>query len=299
MIRQSRPIPVPDIKLLIFDLDGTLVDSRIDLANSVNAMLRHYGKPELPNDLIGSYIGNGAPMLVRRSLGDPDDESFVQEAVLYFMAYYREHKLDTTYVYRGIKEALDAIQNSRNGAGAQTKHALTDPSPSLRISAADSRSTSASLTPAGRLDPSTSLRISAADSRSASASLTPAGRLKMAVLSNKPVGPSRAIVEALGLGQYFFQVYGGNSFHTKKPDPAGVQALLEESGSRSGETVIIGDSDVDIITARNAGAYSIGVTYGLAPHTLEDAPPDVLIDKPEELATVLTRKDQVIGRAGM
>jgi len=265
MIRQSRPIPAPDIKLLIFDLDGTLVDSRIDLANSVNAMLRHYGKPELPNDLIASYIGNGAPMLVRRALGDPDDENFVQEALLYFMAYYREHKLDTTYVYHGIKEALDAIQNSRNGAGAQTNHTLTDPS--------------------------TSLRISAADSRSPSASLTPAGRLKMAVLSNKPVGPSRAIVQALGLGQYFFQVYGGNSFHTKKPDPAGVQALLEESGAQPGETVIIGDSEVDIITARNAGAYSIGVTYGLAPHTLEDAPPDVLIDQPEELALVLSARD--------
>jgi phosphoglycolate phosphatase len=112
----------------------------------------------------------------------------------------------------------------------------------------------------------------------------------MAVLSNKPVGPSKAIVEALGLGQYFFQVYGGNSFHTKKPDPTGVQALLEESGAHASETVIIGDSDVDIITARNAGAYSVGVTYGLAPHTLEDAPPDVLIDQPEELATVLAAR---------
>lgn len=112
----------------------------------------------------------------------------------------------------------------------------------------------------------------------------------MAVLSNKPVGPSRAIVEALGLGQYFFQVYGGNSFHTKKPDPAGVEALLEESGARPGETVIIGDSEVDIITARNAATYSIGVTYGLSPHTLEDAPPDVLIDHPEELALVLASR---------
>src|SRR5262249_59855837 len=102
-------------KLLIFDLDGTLVDSRQDLANSVNAMLRHYGKPELPADIIASYIGNGAPMLVRRSLGDPDDEQFVQEALLYFMAYYREHKLDNTFVYDGIFPALDAIRSSCNG----------------------------------------------------------------------------------------------------------------------------------------------------------------------------------------
>jgi phosphoglycolate phosphatase len=187
----------------------------------------------LPNDVISSYIGNGAPMLVRRSLGDPDDESFVQEALLYFLSYYREHKLDTTYVYEGIKEALSAIQNCPHGQ----PH-------------------------------------------------------KMAVLSNKPVVPSRAIVDALGLGPYFFQVYGGNSFHTKKPDPAGVQALLHEAGAQPEETVIIGDSDIDILTARNAGIYSLGVTYGLAPHTLEDAPPDVLIDHPHELTTVFANREQ-------
>jgi len=238
MIRRNRAIPAQQIRLLIFDLDGTLVDSRQDLANSINAMLRHYQRPQLPAEVIASYIGNGAPMLVRRALGDPDNEAFVQEALLYFMAYYREHKLDTTYVYDGIKEALERICQSRNGASA------------------------------------------------------PAVTLKMAVLSNKPVGPSQAIVEALGLGRYFFQVYGGNSFHTKKPDPAGVQALLLEAGAYPQETVIIGDSDVDVITARNSGAYSLGVTYGLAPHTLEDAPPDVLIDKPQELATVLGPREQ-------
>ncbi|MCU1221413.1 MAG: Phosphoglycolate phosphatase, partial [Candidatus Angelobacter sp.] len=147
MIRKNRPIPGHTAKLLIFDLDGTLIDSREDLANSINAMLKHFGKKELPHEVIASYIGDGAPMLVRRSLGDPDDESFVQDAVLYFMGWYREHKLDNTYVYEGVKESLDAIQKSRDGQ-----------------------------------------------------------LLKMAVLSNKPVGPSRAIVEALGLSQYFFQV---------------------------------------------------------------------------------------------
>lgn len=239
MIRKNRPIPGHTAKLLIFDLDGTLIDSREDLANSINAMLIHFGKKELPHEVIASYIGDGAPMLVRRSLGDPDDESFVQDAMLYFLSWYREHKLDNTYVYDGVKEALDSIQKSRNEASNRQ---------------------------------------------------TPA--LKMAVLSNKPVGPSRAIVEALGLGPYFFQVYGGNSFHTKKPDPTGVQALLEEAGVDTEETIIIGDSDIDVLTARNSGIYSVGVTYGLAPHTLEDAPPDVLIDKPHELALVLGSRDQ-------
>jgi phosphoglycolate phosphatase len=239
MIRKNRPIPGHTAKLLIFDLDGTLIDSREDLANSINAMLIHFGKKELPHEVIASYIGDGAPMLVRRALGDPDDENFVQDAVLYFMGWYREHKLDNTYVYDGVKEALAAIQKSRDGASTQKNQPL-----------------------------------------------------KMAVLTNKPVGPSRAIVEALGLGPYFFQVYGGNSFHTKKPDPAGVQILLEETGVQPEETIIIGDSDIDVLTARNAGIYSVGVTYGLAPHTLEDAPPDVLIDHPRELADVLGNREQ-------
>ena len=227
MIRSNRPLPIEQIRHLNFDLDGTLVDSRLDLSNSINAMLRHFGKPLLPNEVIASYIGDGAPMLVRRSLGDPDDESFVQHALEYFLLYYREHKLDNTFVYPGIKESLDAIRAGRNGSG-----------------------------------------------------------VKMSVLSNKPVGPSRAIVEALGLGNYFFQVYGGNSFHTKKPDPIGVRALLEESGTESGQTVIIGDSDVDVLTARNAGTYSIGVNYGFAPHTFVDAAPDVLVETPEDIGKV-------------
>ena len=227
MIRSNRPIPVEQIRHLIFDLDGTLVDSRLDLSNSINAMLRHFGKPLLPNEVIASYIGDGAPMLVRRSLGDPDDESFVQHALEYFLLYYREHKLDNTFVYPGIKECLDSIRAGRNGSG-----------------------------------------------------------MKMSVLSNKPVGPSRAIVEALGLGNYFFQVYGGNSFHTKKPDPAGARALLEESGTEAGQTVIVGDSDIDVLTARNAGTYSIGVNYGFAPHTFVDAAPDVLVETPEEIGKV-------------
>ncbi len=109
MIRTSRPIPLKKIQLVIFDLDGTLIDSERDLAASVNAMLLNYGRKELPLEVIGTYIGDGAPMLIRRALGDPADGEFLQEALNYFLAHYREHKLDSTRPYDGIKEALQQI----------------------------------------------------------------------------------------------------------------------------------------------------------------------------------------------
>jgi phosphoglycolate phosphatase len=108
----------------------------------------------------------------------------------------------------------------------------------------------------------------------------------MAVLSNKPVIPSRAIVEALGLGTFFMQIYGGNSFATKKPDPEGARKLLDEVGVRPEEAVIVGDSHVDVETGRNAGLWTVGVNYGFAPHSLQEASPDVLVDAPHELADV-------------
>ena len=84
------------------------------------------------------------------------------------------------------------------------------------------------------------------------------------------------------MNEFFFQVYGGNSFETKKPDPFGVRKLLREANCEAGEAVLIGDSDVDVVTAHNAGVYSVGCCYGLAPHTLEAAPPDVLVDSPRD-----------------
>jgi len=224
MIRTLRPIPLRKIKLAIFDLDGTLIDSELDLAASVNAMLRHYGRKELPIQVIGTYIGDGAPMLIRRALGDPADREFLQDALNYFLAHYRDHKLDSTSPYRGIKEALQQIAN---------------------------------------------------------------GGRKLAVLTNKPVRVSQAILAGLGLADSFFQVYGGNSFETKKPDPLGANTLMREAISGPDETVMVGDSGVDVLTARNAGLWSIGVTYGFAPQTLEQVPPDVLVDTPAELAEAL------------
>jgi len=225
-------------RLLVFDLDGTLIDSREDLSNSVNAMLAHLGKPELPHAVIAGYIGNGASMLVRRALADPEgdvhDETYVNGALEFFLDYYRVHKLDYTTVYDGVLGALDAIRAEHPGIG-------------------------------------------------------------MAVLTNKPVRPSRDICAHFGLDRYLFQNYGGNSFHTKKPDPTGLLALIAEaSGLEPGaaaitpaETVMIGDSDVDVLTARNCGAWALGCAYGLAPHSLAAAPPDAVAKTPVEWPAML------------
>ncbi len=217
--------------LLVFDLDGTLIDSRVDLCNSINATLLHLGKPELPPPVIASYIGDGASMLVRRALGDPEgdatDEQYVTSALTYFLEYYREHKLDFTYVYPGVTESLAAIRHAHP-------------------------------------------------------------QLPMAVLTNKPVVPSREICAHFGLDRFFFQNYGGNSFHTKKPDPHGLLTLIAEASALTGQsidpahTIMVGDSDVDVLTARNCGARSIGCTFGLAPHTLEAASPTHLAKTPAD-----------------
>jgi phosphoglycolate phosphatase len=232
MIRFLRPFDPHRIRLLVFDLDGTLIDSRLDLIHSVNAMLQHIGRPALDGHVIASYVGDGAPALVRRAIGDTNDEALFRAAMEYFLGYYRIHKLDHTTVYAGIAETL---------AG------LADPS---------------------RGNPSTVRR-------------------QMAVLSNKPVNPSRDIVQALGLGEFFVRIYGGNSFLTKKPDPLGVQTILHETGVAADEALIIGDSSIDVLTGRNAGMWTCGVTYGFAPHSLEEVPPDVLIETPRELGELL------------
>lgn len=230
MIETKRLIPAAQIKLLLWDLDGTLVDSELDLAHAINAMLRHFEHSELPIEVVASYIGDGAPMLVRRALGDPQDEEFVKSALEYFMLYYREHKLDHTYVYPGVLDTLKAIRERSD--------------------------------------------------------------LQMAVLTNKPIGPSRGICDGLNLSEFMSQIYGGNSFSTKKPDPHGARVLLEEYSIQPGQAIMIGDSQNDVLTANNAGMFSVGVTYGLAPESLKIHPPDVLIDKVGELLEVLGLSSQ-------
>jgi phosphoglycolate phosphatase len=158
---------------------------------------------------------------------EADDQSLVRKGLEFFLSYYREHKLDHTIVYPGVRDALASIQSSGNGVPR-----------------------------------------------------------KLAVLSNKPVNPSRAIVASLGLGGYFTQVYGGNSFATKKPDPEGALKLVTEADVRPDQTAMVGDSHVDIRTGHNAALWTVAVKYGFAPHTLEVEAPDIEVDTPQELSKV-------------
>jgi phosphoglycolate phosphatase len=225
MISVLRPLPVHQIRLIVFDLDGTLIDSRKDLVNSVNAMLAEFGRQTLPEEIIASYIGDGAGMLVRRALGDPHDEALIEDALEHFLTWYRAHKLDHTRVYAGVFEALAALRSLPDG-----------------------------------------------------------GKRSMAVLTNKPIGPTLAICEALELSPHFFRIYGGDSFETKKPDPIGLLQLIHEAGVSAEETLMVGDSDVDLLTAQRARTWSLGCKYGLSPHTIENIPADVLVDEPLEWA---------------
>jgi len=221
-----------DIQLLVFDLDGTLIDSKEDLALSVNAVREWMGMPRLPNETVASYVGQGVPTLIRRALANGAalevSEEAVQEATNFFLDYYRAHMLDNTVAYDGVREALEELKDR-----------------------------------------------------------------KLAVLTNKPVVFSRAIVAGLKLADYFAFVYGGNSFEQKKPDPVGVIKLMSDTGTSPRETVMVGDSDTDVLTGRNAGVWTCGVTYGLGSHTLERAAPDVLVGDLRELPPLLDGQKRV------
>lgn len=221
-MNMNNPLNWKHVRLLVFDLDGTLVDSKLDLALAVNAMRNELGLPPLSLELIASYVGHGVTLLVRRSLGAQATDENVEKGLAFFLDYYRQHMLDNTAPYPGVSEALEKLKGC-----------------------------------------------------------------KMAVLTNKPVNFSREMISRLGYDDYFSHVYGGNSFAQKKPDPMGLHKLMEELNVSPSETVMVGDSDTDILTGRNAGVLTCGVTYGFGAHTLEKVSPDVIIDDMRELAGML------------
>lgn len=213
------------VRALVFDLDGTLIDSKLDLALAVNAALEWMHRPPTTHDLIYSYIGNGAPMLIQRALGANATEDDCRRALEYFLTYYRAHMLDNTVTYPGVREGLEELSH-----------------------------------------------------------------LPMAVLTNKPERISKMIIEGLGLAEYFQYVHGGNTFETKKPDPKGMEILLRDFGAAPREVMMVGDSEVDVQTARNANTWACGVTYGLGSEGLAEFPPDILVESLTELPALLDRQ---------
>jgi phosphoglycolate phosphatase len=211
------------IRALIFDLDGTLIDSKLDLVHSVNATLCELKRPEIPEEIISSYIGNGAPVLVAKSLGPGVPPAELDRALKFFLTHYEDHKMDNTCAYPGVAEALEHLS-----------------------------------------------------------------AMPMAVLTNKPERISVRILEALGLARYFRAIYGGNTFPTKKPDPLGVNTILREFSVRPNEALLIGDSEVDVQTARNAGILSAVVNYGFGIHDRAAHPADLYLDRLLDLVPALS-----------
>jgi len=219
-----------EIRLVIFDLDGTLVDSQLDLALSVNAMRRELGLRPRPQDVIATYVGRGVNVLVRKALGDQATESDVEKGLAIFLEYYRRHMLDHTETYAGVREGLEQLR----------------------------------------------------------------GRM-LAVLTNKPVDFSREMLRRLEIAHSFSFIYGGNSFVRKKPDPVGVTKLMEDTGIVRRQTLIVGDSDTDVLTGRAAGIWTCGVTYGFGARTLENALPDLLISDLRDLPLLLDGHRKAVG----
>jgi phosphoglycolate phosphatase len=207
------------VRGLIFDLDGTLIDSKLDLIHSVNAMLGEMKRPQLAAETISGYIGHGAPQLVARAMGGTAKEEELKQALQFFLGYYEEHKMDNTCAYPSVPETLAKLSD-----------------------------------------------------------------IPMAVLTNKPERISVRILKSLDLAKYFRVIYGGNSFESKKPDPFGANKILSEFGIEAAEALIVGDSEVDVQTARNTGTRAAAVNYGFGVHDREVHPADIYLDRFADLA---------------
>ena len=207
---------------LVFDLDGTLVDSSEDLVAAVQYMLRRLGMPPLPDATVVGYVGEGARRLVERSLATSEGAA-IDAGLALFRAHYEKHLLDRTLAYPEIPEALTE--------------------------------------------------------------LAAAGRV-LSVLSNKPYSMSRALLDGLGLLDRFAAVVGGDTFPTRKPDPEGLLHLARTAAIPVERTLLVGDSAIDLQTARAAGSSFCGALWGFFPERLLRAKPERTVAHPLELPAV-------------
>jgi phosphoglycolate phosphatase len=212
------------LSLIVFDLDGTLIDSRRDLADAANALIVEHGGQPLPVEAIAGMVGEGAPLLVRRALKAAGREIDVKAALQRFLELYDERLLVHTRLYDGTREALDTL----------------------------------------------------------------AQRAALAILTNKPQHPTERILDGLGIAPFFRWVVGGDTSHGRKPDPEGLNHIISMAGVRPGDTVMVGDSAIDLRTARAAGVRVGLVRYGFGfPSAAAELTGDELIaDSPAQLAIV-------------
>ncbi|MFQ5441933.1 MAG: HAD family hydrolase [Thermodesulfobacteriota bacterium] len=185
-------------KLLIFDLDGTLVDSGDDIARAANKTLEAMGYGTQSLEAIKKNIGWGVKMLLEGLMPDEGAQGII-EAREKFLRFYGEHLTDDTYIYPGVTDTLTYFKNS--------------------------------------------------------------GRT-MAVVTNKPEGLSRRVIDEVGLGGFFVMLIGGDTLRNRKPHPEPLERVMEETGFCAAETIFVGDSPVDSETGKNAGVFTIGVSYG-------------------------------------
>jgi len=209
--------------IIVFDLDGTLIDSARDIAESVSELVESYGAPPLAVPDVVTMVGDGAPMLVRRALKQAGVRPPVDEALARYLEIYDRRLMNHTTPYDGMAETLAVV---------------------LR-------------------------------------------RGPLAVLTNKPLGPSIGILEALGLRGFFSRIIGGDGALGRKPDPAGLRSL--QALAPGDGMVMIGDSPADWQTAEAAGVPFVFARYGFGAARFGSAPPatPLVIDHPRELEAVL------------